>query len=587
MMKRFLAVLAPLAMGACATVPATHPATSSDAKSSPGMVSAADPRAAEAGAAMLRSGGNATDAAIATMLALSVVEPQSSGIGGGGFLVLDPEGDGDPTSYDGRETAPAAAGPDWFLDAQGQPIGFRTAVESSLSVGVPGNIMLAAKAHADHGALPWESLFTPAIALAEQGFAVTPRLHASLRENRSTGGRTDASRALFYGADGEPVPVGTLVRNAALGRFLRRLAAEGPQAFQTGENAVAIVRAVEGDMPARAVPPAATNVPLIRMPTAMTTDDVAGYSAKERPSPCGTYRVYLICGMGPPSSGATTVYAIVKQLERFDMASHGPQDPVAWHLIAESMRLAYADRGRYLADSDFVPVNVTALMDGAYLRERGRLISPGSTMAKAEPGDIPLPVALGHSAPQPEHGTSHFVTVDGKGGVASYTSTVEGAFGSGLMVNGYYLNNELTDFDFAPVDKAGRPVANRVEGGKRPRSSMSPTIVYGPDGTMRLAIGAAGGATIIAQVAKAIVGVIDWGLTAQAAIDLPVIFAPGDTVWLERGTSLEAMAPALRALGHADVRVREPGFKANAIERVGGQLRGAADHRSEGASASE
>ncbi len=226
-------------------------------------------------------------------------------------------------------------------------------------------------------------------------------------------------------------------------------------------------------------------------------------------------------------------------------------------------------------------------MHGEYLRTRGKLISPEATMARAEPGEFPITVGFGQSAAQPEHGTSHFVTVDGRGGVASYTSTIESAFGSGLMVNGYYLNNELTDFDFAPVDKMGRPIANRVEGGKRPRSSMSPTIVYGPDGTMRLAVGAAGGATIIAQVAKAIIGVIDWNLTAQAAIDLPVIFAPGDTVWLETGTALEAMAPALRALGHADVRTREPGFKANAIERAGGVLRGAADRRSEGAAVSE
>lgn len=583
MLKRFLAVVAPLALGACATVPAPQP----EPTPSTGMISAADARAAEAGAAMLRAGGNATDAAIATMLALTVVEPQSSGIGGGGFLVLDPEGDGDPTSFDGRETAPAVASPDWFLDAQGQPIPFRAAVESGLSVGVPGNIALAAKAHATHGALPWASLFTPAIVLAEQGFTITPRLRQSLAENRSTGGRTDASRALFYGKDGEPVPVGTRVRNPALGRFLRRLAADGPQAFHTGENAVAIVRAVEGDMPARAIQPTAANVPLLREQNAMTTGDVAGYEAKQRPSPCGAYRAHLICGMGPPSSGATTVFAILKQLERFDMAKYRPEDPVAWHLIAESMRLAYADRGQYLADSDFVPVNLSALMHGEYLRSRSDLIAADATMAKVEPGEFPIIVGFGQSARQPEYGTSHFVAVDGKGGVASYTSTIESAFGSGLMVNGYYLNNELTDFDFAPTDAQGRMIANRVQGGKRPRSSMSPTIVYGPDGAMRLAVGAAGGATIIAQVAKAIIGVIDWNLSAQAAIDLPVIFSPGETVWLEKGTALEAMAPALRALGHADVRIREPGFKANAIERTGGGLRGAADRRSEGAAVSE
>ncbi len=593
MLTRFLTLVAPLALAACATVPAQNPATTHPA-SPGGMVSAADPRAAAAGVAMLRAGGNATDAAIATMLALSVVEPQSSGIGGGGFLVLDPEGDGDPTSYDGRETAPAAATPAWFLDRDGQPIAFRAAVESGLSVGVPGNIALAAKAHAQHGKLAWRDLFAPAIALARDGFTVTPRLRASLDANRSTGGGMSAmARALFYGPDGAPVPTGTAVRNPALAAFLERIAQEGPDAFQRGTNAAAIVQETLAAMPADTARSGygprsdGAPVPLIKLRKGITVADVEDYAAKERPSPCGTYRGFTICGMGPPSSGATTVFAILKQLEGFDMAKYRPENPVAWHLIAESMRLAYADRGRYLADSDFVPVNVPSLMHGEYLRSRGNIISPDRTMAKAEPGEFPITVGLGQSAPQPEHGTSHFVAVDRSGGVASYTSTVESAFGSGLMVNGYYLNNELTDFDFAPVDASGRVIANRVEGGKRPRSSMAPTIVYGPDGTMRLAVGAAGGATIIAQVAKAIVGVVDWNLSAQAAIDLPVVFAPGETVWLEQGTMLEPMAPALRALGHADVRVREPSFKANAVERIGGTLRGAADRRSEGAAIAE
>lgn len=585
MLKRFFVACAPVLLGACATAPLPSVA---DAALQPGMVSAADPRAAEAGLVMLRAGGNATDAAIATMLALTVVEPQSSGIGGGGFLVLDPEGDGDPTSYDGRETAPAAAGPDWFLGLDAKPIAFQAAVESGLSVGVPGNIALAAKAHDEHGRLAWNSLFTPAIILAEHGFAITPRLREALDESRSTGSRSAAARTLFYGKDGEPLAGGTIVRNPALGAFLRRLADEGSQAFHGGTNAAEIARAVEADMPARIVRPTGETVPLIRPPHAMTTDDVTLYQAKERPAPCGTYRQHLICGMGPPSSGATTVFAILKQLERFDMAATGPDNPVAWHLIAESMRLAYADRGRYLADSDFVPVNVAGLMDPQYLARRSALIAPDRTMASVQPGEVAIPVAaLGQSALQPEHGTSHFVAIDRKGGVASYTSTIESAFGSGLMVNGYYLNNELTDFDFAPTDAAGRTIANRVEAGKRPRSSMSPTIVYDPDGRVRLAIGAAGGATIIAQVAKALIGVIDWNLTAQQAIDLPVIFAPGDTVSVEQGTALEAMIPALVALGHADVRARAPSFKANAIERVGGQWRGAADSRSEGAALSE
>jgi gamma-glutamyltranspeptidase/glutathione hydrolase len=291
--------------------------------------------------------------------------------------------------------------------------------------------------------------------------------------------------------------------------------------------------------------------------------------------------------MGPVSSGATTVFAILKQLERFDLAALGPDNPTSWHLIAESMRLAYADRDKYLADPDFVRVPVAGLIDPAYLASRSVLIAPDRSLAEVSAG---TPAAAPVTAPgtEPaEAGTSHFVAVDRWGNVASETSTIESAFGSGLMVNGYYLNNELTDFSLVP-SKDGVPVANRVEGGKRPRSSMSPTIVYGSDGKVRLAVGAAGGATIIAQVAKAIIGVIDWHLTAQQAIALPTIFAPGDTVFVERGTFLEGMIPALKALGHAKVDFREPGtFKANAIERSGGRWVGAADPRSEGAAAGE
>ncbi|WP_205700660.1 gamma-glutamyltransferase [Croceicoccus sediminis] len=565
MIQRLIAVLAaPLALGACATLPSeTGPI-----RPSAGMVSAADPQAAEAGVAMLRAGGNATDAALATMLALTVVEPQSSGIGGGGFLVLDPEGDGDPTTYDGRETAPAAATPARFLDASGQPMPFRAAVESGLSVGVPGNVALAAKAHAEHGALPWKDLFDPAIALARDGFVIGPKLRDSLDRWRSVGAMSADGRALFYGADGEPLPVGTKVRNPKLAAFLERLAAEGPEAFYTGSNADAIVTTVDTATPAGK--------------GAMTVADVTSYTAKERGSACGTYRLYVICGMGPPSSGATTVFAILKQIERFDMGAYGPESPVAWHLIAESMRLAFADRGRWLADSDFIDVPLTGLMDEGYLVKRGQQISATGTMPDPQAGLPPGAMAIMSMAdPQPENGTSHFVAIDGDGGIASYTSTVESAFGSGLTVNGYYLNNELTDFNFAPG------TANSVEGGKRPRSSMSPSIVYGPDGTFRMAVGAAGGSTIIAQVAKALIAVIDWDMSAQDAIDLPVIFAPGDTVFVEEGTPLVAMIPALKALGHANVTTRPGTFKANAVELVDGAYVGAADRRSEGAAVAQ
>jgi len=318
----------------------------------------------------------------------------------------------------------------------------------------------------------------------------------------------------------------------------------------------------------------------------MTPGDIASYDAKPRPPVCGLYRGYRICGMGPPSSGATSVFAILKQLERFNLARLGPASPQAWHLIAESMRLAYADRDKFLADPDFVAVPVAGLIDPGYLAQRSALIAPDRTLASVTAGNPPAEtIIVCARGAIPEAGTSHFVAVDRWGDVASLTSTIESPFGSGLMVNGYYLNNELTDFNFEPT-KHDCPIANRVQGGKRPRSSMSPTIVYGPDGKVRLAVGAAGGATIIAQVAKAIIGVIDWKLSAEQAIALPVLFSPGDTVFVERGTAHEAMIPALEALGHK-VQTREPGFKANAIEWTGRRWVGAADPRSEGAAVSE
>lgn len=527
------------------------------------MVSAADPRAAEAGAQMLRMGGSATDAAIATMLALTVVEPQSSGVGGGGFY-LHHAPDGSIVTLDGREKAPMAATPNWFLDKDGKPMPFQRAVESGLSIGVPGNIALAAEAHRRHGKLAWTQLFQPAIHLARDGWTVSDRLRASLARNKSTAARDPAGRALFYNASGEPVAAGTLVRNPELAETLTRIATEGWQAFYTAELASRIA----GDTPRTG---------------AMVAADLTSYRVEERTPVCGTYRVYRICGMGPPSSGATTVLAILGQLERFDMRALGKDSPVAWHLFAESQRLAYADRERFLADPDFVAVPVRDLLEPEYLTQRGALIDPSRTMDKAESGLAQPPP---DGSEPPEQGTSHFVAIDRAGNMVSYTSTIEGPFGSGLMFGGYYLNNELTDFSFAP-DKDGVPVANRVQGGKRPRSSMAPTVVFAPDGKPVLALGAAGGATIPVQVARAVIGVIDWRLSAPEAIALPVLFAPADTVTVEPGTALEAMIPALRALGHRDVAARAMPLKANAIAVTGATLTGAADPRSEGRAVSE
>jgi len=575
------AALSTLALSACQTMPGdTAPATGTPAAPSAlapgrldsaevgaqGLVSAADPRAADAGAQMLRQGGSATDAALATMLALTVVEPQSSGIGGGGFLVMA-DAAGTVDTVDGREKAPAAATPQWFF-RDGRAMAFGEARPGGRSVGVPGSLRLAAMAHARHGKLAWHMLFQPAIRLARDGFAVTPRLYRALTDSAPIAGLDPAGRALFYGADGQPLPVGTIVRNPALATTLEALARRGADWFYSGDNAAEIARKV-GTAPVNPAP--------------MTTADLAAFTAVGRPSVCGTYRQYRICSMGPPSSGATTVLATLGQLERFDMTALGPQSPRAWHLLAESERLAYADRDKYLADPDFVKVPTAGLVDPAYLAQRSQLIAQGSSLPHAMAGTPAGVVArLAPARPQPEFGTSHFVAVDRWGNATSYTSTVESAFGSGLMAGGYFLNNELTDFNLDPLSD-GQPTANRVEGGKRPRSSMSPTVVYGPDGQIRLVVGAAGGATIPAQVIRVIIGVIDWHLTAQQAIALPVLFAPGDRVCVEPGTTLEAMIPALVALGHAQVQACPMPLKANAVERVGKRWMGAADPRSEGA----
>ncbi len=575
MLNRTLTVLlAPLALAGCATTAAqtaSAPPPTSQVFAK-GMVSAADPRAAGAGVAMLRQGGSATDAAIATMLALNVVEPQSSGIGGGG-LYVETDATGAVDTIDGREKAPAAAHPKWFFK-DGKVMAFADAVPGGTSVGVPGNVALAAKAHDRHGRLPWAALFAPAIKLAADGFAITPRFYNALKSSSAIAAFTPEGRALYYGADGLPLPVGTLVKNPAFAATLTAIATQGPKAFYSGGNARAVVARV-------------TSAP--RNPEPMTKADLAAYRAKDRAPVCGAYRQYRVCGMGPPSSGATTVLATLGQLERFDLRALGQASPTAWHLIAESQRLAYADRARYAADADFVAVPVAGMIDRQYLAARSALIDPARTMASVSAGVPPGAAGLSRAdAPlAPEYGTSHIAVVDRTGAAVTYTSTIESAFGSGLMAGGYYLNNELTDFDFQP-ELAGRTVANRVEGGKRPRSSMSPTLVFGADGKLVLVVGAAGGATIPAQVIRTIIGVLDWNLTPQQALALPVIFAPGsDTVFVEQASWLEAMIPALQALGHTDVQPRGLPLKGNAIMISGQELVGGADPRSEGTALSE
>ena len=531
-------------------------------------VSAADPRGTAAGLAMLKQGGNAMDAIAATLLALTVVEPQSSGIGGGGLLVYQPAGARAPLTFDGREKAPLAATPGYFTGADGKPQPRREATPGGKSVGVPGNVAMLALAHGKQGKLPWAAIFQPAIALARGGYDVTPRMARAIAASAELLGRSAEAKALFLNPDGSPKPAGTRIVNEPLAQTLEAIAKGGAAAFYKGPVAAQIVERV------RTAP---TN------PSVMTLADLSGYEAKQRAPVCTAYRQWRVCGMGPPSAGGIAVLAILKQLEGFDLGKLGPDNPTAWHLIAESERLAFADRAMFGGDGDYVSVPVAGLIAPDYLKARGKLISATATMARAEPGSPrgaqPRTLAPGSEVPS----TTHFVAVDAAGNVASLTSTVEGGFGSSLVAGGMVLNNELTDFSFEPT-AGGAPVANRVEGGKRPRSSMSPSIVYDRKGRAVLAIGAAGGMTIPAQVAKAIIGVLDFKLSVADAIALPTIYVSDDLVIVEKsaqGERLVAMQPALEKLGHRVVAAPLP-LKANGLERIAGGWRGGADPRSEG-----
>lgn len=537
--------------------------------SAQGVVTSADPRATEAGRQILREGGSAADAAMAMMLALTVVEPQSSGIGGGGFLVHNDGKTGRMETIDGRETAPAAATPQRFLDADGKPMPFSQAFQGGKSIGVPGNIRLMALTHKKWGKLPWKTLFAPAIKLAEEGYQVTRPLNDRIA-GMSRIWSNFPEIAKQYTVDGQTPAIGTTLKNPALAAILRRIADEGPDAFYTGDNARAIVAAATG-----------TTINT----SDMTGADLAAYQAKERAPVCGFYRSYKICGMAPPSSGAVTVLEILGMLKRFDMKKLGPKSPVAWHLIGEAMELAYADREKYLGDADFVQVPVKGLIDPAYLDQRSKLISTTATLPSYDAGTPPGAQARTAAVQNEVHGTTHFIAIDKAGDVVGMTSTVEGPFGSQLMANGYILNNELTDFTLAP-EKNGAPVANRVEGGKRPLSSMAPTIVYDAKGRPVFTVGAAGGKTIIMQVAKALIAHIDWGMSAQESIGQGLIYFSGRTLILEKGTSLEPMKEPLEKLGH-QVVISSLGLKANAAERTAKGWVGAADPRSVGTALSE
>jgi gamma-glutamyltranspeptidase / glutathione hydrolase len=531
------------------------------------MVAAANPLAVEAGYRILRQGGSAVDAAIAVQLVLNLVEPQSSGIGGGAFMLVHDARRNRLVAYDGRETAPAAARPDRFLGADGKPIFFFDAVIGGRSVGVPGVVALLEEAHRRHGRLPWAALFAPAIALSEQGFAISPRLATLLAEERHF--VQARARAYFLEADGRPRAVGTILRNPAFAATLRAIAAGGANAFYRGEIASDVV---------------ATADSFASNPGDLTLGDLANYRVKVRAPVCGGYRAYRICGMPLPSSGGTTVLQMLGMLEPYDLASMGPASLWSVHFISEAGRLAFADRDRYMADPDFVAAP-TGLLDRAYLHERAQQIRSDGSLGVAPPGvpraNEPRKAARGTSAALELPSTSHISIVDGKGDAVAMTTTIEDAFGSRLMTaGGFLLNNELTDFSFVPFEN-GRPVANRIEPGKRPRSSMAPTIVYDSAGRVDVIVGSAGGPAIINDVARTLVGVLDWKLDPQAAIALPAFGSRNGPTELEAGTSVVALEPRLRALGHETMAVVHASGMQAIVRAKDGWI-GGADPRREG-----
>ncbi|PJK31037.1 gamma-glutamyltransferase [Minwuia thermotolerans] len=533
------------------------------AETRPPMVAAAHPLAAEAGMAVLRDGGSAVDAAIAVQAVLTLVEPQSSGIGGGAFMLHWRAESGRLEAYDGRETAPAAATAALFLNDDGTPLDFFEAVVGGRSVGAPGVLRMLELAHADHGRLEWARLFEDAIRLSRDGFEVTPRLHYLLDRDRYLKASPTAA-PYFYDADGAAWPVGHVLRNPALAETLSLVAEGGADALHEGPVAADIVAAVRGH---------ADN------PGLLSEADLAGYAAKRRPPVCMPYRAHRVCGMPPPTSGGVAVAQILGMLSRFDLGSAGPA-PVLVHLVAEAEKRAYADRARFLADSDFVDVPVAELLDPDYLARRAAEIDVTVASGDAAPG-LPRQRGLRDGDDLTQPATTHFVIADAAGNVVSMTSSVENAFGSRIFVRGFLLNNQLTDFSFAPEDADGLAVANRVEPGKRPRSSMSPTIVLDREGGFRLAIGSPGGSRIIGYVARTLIGVLDLGLTVQQAIDLPNFVNRNGATDLEDVAEVEDMRRALEAMGHV-VNVRGLNSGLHGIEQVEGAWRGGADPRREG-----
>lgn len=561
---------APAAPVATAPAPKPEPlpATPAPVTATKWMVSAANPLAAEAGREILRAGGNAVDAVIATQMVLNLVEPQSSGIGGGAFLLNYDAKSGEIAAYDGRETAPAGASPDMFLQPDGRPKKFYDAVVGGQSVGVPGVLRMLEMVHKQHGKLPWGRLFTPAIELARKGFKVSPRLHEEIAADKYLKTFGPAAR-YFYNDDGTPLAVGETLRNPALADTLTDIAIHGADAFYVGDIARDI---------------SATVRDASRNPGTMTRADIAGYKAIKRDPVCLVYHAWLVCGMPPPSSGGITTLQILGLLQGVKLSEMAPAGLDAVHMIVEASKLAFADRNTYIADPAFVPVPTDGLIDPGYLALRAKEIPPVRDQGPAFPGMPGITGAQLFAPADPSGGasTTHVSVVDSQGNAVSMTSSVESAFGSRLMTHGFILNNQLTDFSFTPI-KDGSPVANAVAPGKRPRSSMAPTLVFDAAGNAVMAIGSPGGSRIIGYVAEALIAALDWNMPIQEAIDLPHFLNRNGKTNLEAGTYIDNLAPALEARGH-QVSIVKMTSGLQGIRVRNGVLYGGADPRREGVS---
>jgi len=530
------------------------------------MVAAANPLAAEAGLEMLRAGGTAVDAAIAVQMVLGLVEPESSGIGGGAFMLVYNPKDKETTSFDGREVAPASATPNMFLDAAGKARPKPEAIPGGLSVGIPGVVGMLEIAHQKYGKLPWARLFQPAIKLADDGFPVGPKLARTIR-GFSRGANMPDIRAHFYHADGTPLAEGEIYKNPEYAHSLRLIAAGGSKAFYTGEIAQAIVDKVQH---------------ALLNPGGMTMADLAGFKALERPPVCGDYRVWHLCSMGPPSSGGIAIVQILGMLQRFPSSDLQPNTLSEAHLFTQASRLAYADRAKYVGDTGFVDVPIAGLLDKGYIASRAALIDPAKDMGTAQPGNPPEKHA--EYAPQvsPEnYGTSHMTIVDENGQVIAMTTSVETTFGAEIAAKGFILNNTLTDFSFQPV-RDGVAVANAPAPGKRPLSAMSPTIVFDRAGNFVLGIGSPGGPSIIEYVTQSLVAILDGGLSPQEAISLPRHLNTNGGTTLETSTWASQMAPQLTAMGHIVRTAGGEGAGLHVIQKVPGGYRGGADPRRDG-----